>query len=163
MASVSASVANFSLNSTWTNSGGSITSGPTTASVTKAFVISGVPEDVTIDSVKLSCTLGSPYTGAAILKVNGESTGTGSKTFDLTPTADGNGTYSVTFQFKANGATGLSDGSHSASVSVKDAAVTVSYTEEPPSPDPDPEPDIDWAGPRPMCVFSPNFITVPAP
>ena len=158
MASVSASVENFSMVSSWTNSGGSITSGPSTASVTKAFVISGVPAGVTIDSVKLSVTLGSPYTGAAILQVNGENTGTGSRIFDLTPTADGNGTYSVSFVFKANGASGLSDGQHSGSVGVSDATVTVVYTSAAPTPDPDPEPVIDWGGDRPMCVFSPDNI-----
>ena len=48
MASISASVADFVLVSSWTNSGGSITSGPSTASVTKIFTISGVPSGVTI-------------------------------------------------------------------------------------------------------------------
>ena len=158
MASISASVSDFYLVSAWTNSGGSITSGPSTASVTKIFTISGVPSGVTIDSVKLSCTLGSPYTGAAILKVNNESTGTGSKTFDLTPTEDGNGDYSVPFEFKANGAAGLSNGSHSGSVGVSNATVTVTYTQAAPTPDPDPEPDIDWGGDRPMCVFAPGNI-----
>ena len=158
MASISASVEDFSLVSTWINSGGAITSGPSTASVTKTFLISGVPADVTVDSVKLSCALGSPYTGAAILKVNDESTGTGSKTFDLTPTETGNGSYAVPFEFKANGAAGLSNGQHSGVVSVSNATVTVTYTAAAPTPDPDPEPIIDWGGDRPMCVFAPDNI-----
>ena len=158
MASVSASVADFNLVSTWVNSSGAITSGPSTDSATKAFVISGVPADVTIDGVKLRCTLGSPYTGAAILRVNNENTGTGSLSFDLTATESGNGTYSVPFEFKANGAAGLSDGNHSGVVTVTDASVTVTYTQAAPTPDPDPEPVIDWDGERPMCVFSPDNI-----
>lgn len=158
MAIKTASVADFWLTSTWTNASGAVTSGPSTATVTKTFTISGIPADVTIDSAKLSMTLGSPYTGANTLTVNGTATGTGSKTIDLTPTESGNGDYSVTFVFKANGATGLSDGSHSGTVTVSDAILTVTYTAAAPTPTPGPEPEIDWGGDRPMCVFAPSNI-----
>ena len=154
MANKTASVADFWLNSTWTNSGGAITSGPSTASEIKVFKISGIPAGVTIDSAKLSVTLGSPYTGAAILTVNGENASAGTKTYDVTPTEGGNGDYSVPFVFKAAGATGLSDGQHSAAVKVSGAVLTVTYTADAPSPDPDPEPVITWDGDRPMCVFA---------
>ena len=154
MANKTASVADFRLDSVWTNTSGAITSGPSTASVSKTFKISGIPAGVTIDSAKLSVTLGSPYTGAAILTVNGENASAGTKTYDVTPTEGGNGDYSVPFVFKAAGATGLSDGQHSAAVTVSGAVLTVTYTADAPSPDPDPEPVITWDGDRPMCVFA---------
>ena len=154
MANKTASVADFRLDSVWTNTGGAITSGPSTASVSKTFTISGIPAGVTIDSAKLSVTLGSPYTGAATLTVNGENASAGTKTYDVTPTEGGNGDYSVPFVFKAGGATGLSDGQHSAAVTVSGAVLTLTYTADAPSPDPDPEPVITWDGDRPMCVFA---------
>ena len=151
-----ASIADFNLQSYWTNTNGAITSGPSTVNVTKTVTISGIPEGATIESAKLDVRLGSPYTGAAILKINDESTGTGTKTFDLTPTETGNGSYSISFKFKANGAAGLSDGQHSGVVGVRDAVVTLTYSEEPPGPEPEPEPVIDWAGDRPISVFAPE-------
>lgn len=159
MASVSASIADFRLVSTWYNgSGGAITSGPSTDSQTKVFTISGIPEDVTIDSAVLSLTMGSPYTGASILRVNGESTTPGTKSFDLEPTETGNGDYSIAFVFQANGAAGLSTGEHRGVIAVTDAAVTVTYTGAPPGPEPEPEPDLDWEGDKPISVFAANKV-----
>lgn len=158
MAKISASVSDFYLQSVWTNASGAITQGPSTDTVTKVFSISGVPEGVTIDSVKISCSLGSPYTGVSILTVGGENASPGSNTIDLTPTETGNGNYSVPFVFKAYGSASASDGQHTAVVTVTNPTVTVTYTNEAPAPGPDPEPVITWDGDRPMCVFAPDNV-----
>ena len=121
-------LSNTSLSSTWTNSGGSIVSGPSTASTTLSFAVSGIPAGSTIESVTFAATFGSPYTGIDSLKANGTSLGTGPRTLALTPTSDGNGTYTVALTFKANGAANISDGSHSSSLSVTSPRVTVVYT-----------------------------------
>lgn len=154
MASKTATLANFALASVWTNSGGAVTAGPSTDTQSKSFTISGIPAGATVQSAKLTVGLGSPYTGAAILTVNGETAAAGNKTFDLTPYAGGNGTYTVAFVFRANGAAGLTDGQHSAVVVVSDPTVTVTYLSEPPGPEPGPEPSIDWAGEKPFSVFA---------
>ena len=155
MAIQTASISDFNLISRWeNNASGNISSGPTTATATKNATISGIPENVTIEGAKLEARFGSPYTGASIFQVNDENANYGgTRTFELTPTASGNGEYTITFKFKANGARGLSQGSHSASLSVQDAVVTVTYTEEPPTPPSEPEPEIDWGGDRPISVF----------
>lgn len=126
--SVEVLLANTYLNSTWTTSGGTITSNPTTDTKTLTFAVSGIPAGSTIDSVVFNATFGSPFTGISVLTANGTSLGTGPQTLALTPTADGNGNYTVTLAFKAYGAGNLSDGSHSSSLSVTSPRVTVVYT-----------------------------------
>ena len=155
MATKTAAIADFSLTSRWTNNaGGSISSGPSTDTVTKTATISGVPDGATIEGAALNVRFGSPYTGANIFQVNGEAASYGGeRTIALTATETGNGTYSIEFKFKANGAAGLSEGNHSASITVKDAVVTVTYSDEPPTPPPEPEPEIDWGGDKPISVF----------
>ena len=154
MAEKTASIADFSLVSRWeNNASGNISSGPTTASASKTATIAGIPEGATIEGAELSANFGSPYTGGS-LQVNGENVNYGgARIIELTPTESGNGDYTITFSFRANGATGLSQGSHSASVGVRDAVVTVTYSDEPPTPPPEPEPEIDWGGDRPISVF----------
>ena len=152
-----AAIADFNMYSSWTNNAsGSVSSGPSTAEATKTVTVSGIPDNVTIVSAKLTVRFGSPYTGAAILTVNGENGDTGeTNTFDLTPTETGNGEYSIDFRFKAHGASGLSQGNHSATLGVRDAEVSVTYSDEPPAPPPEPEPEIDWGGDKPISVFAP--------
>ena len=117
-----------SVTSSWTNTGGVITSGPTTTQKTISFTVSGVPAGAAVSSVVFSATFGSPYTGIETLTVNGTSATYGSQSVSLTPTSDGNGTYTVTINFKANGDASLSDGDHSSSLSITSPTVTVSYT-----------------------------------
>lgn len=126
--SASATVADFSLTSEWTNFGGAIISGPTTAQQTLSFDVSGVPSGATVSSAVFSATFGSPYTGIDALTVNGSSVSFGSQSVSLTPLSGGNGTYTVNLSFRANGDATLSDGQHSSSITVTSARVTVSYT-----------------------------------
>lgn len=118
---------NTSVNSSWTNSGGSISSGPYTGSTTLSFTVSGVPAGSTVVSVMFYATFGSPYTGADLLTANGTNIDIGDESLSLTPTEDGNGTYTVEVRFKANGLPGLSDGNHSATVSITSPRVVVTY------------------------------------
>lgn len=120
-------ISNTSVNSSWTNSGGHITSGPTTGSTTLSFAVSGVPAGSTVESVIFYATFGSPYTGAQTLTANGTPIGTGSQSVELTPTSDGNGTYTVEIRFKANGNPSASDGNHSSSCTITSPRVVVTY------------------------------------
>lgn len=118
----------FPLNSAWTNSGGAIIYGPTVATASKEFVISGIPAGSTINSAAFSGVFGSPYSGANELKVNLISVGYGAQAVPLTPISGGNGTYTVNFRFQALGIASLSDGDHSGTVLVESPMVIVDYT-----------------------------------
>jgi len=118
----------FALTSEWTCASGSITSGPTLATASKSFVISGIPAGSTINWARFSGTFGSPYSGADELKAAGQTVGYGVQTVSLTPISGGNGTYTVEFRFKALGIAALSDGTHSGTVVVDSPTVTVDYT-----------------------------------
>ncbi|MBR4334377.1 MAG: phage tail protein [Clostridia bacterium] len=157
MATQTASIADFSIISRWENSAsGSISGGPYLATETKTATISGVPEGAVIEGAALTARYGSPYTGAALFQINGEAAEYGGEyTVELTPTETGNGEYTIVFSFRANGASGLSQGYHSGSITVQDAVVTVTYSDEPPTPPQPPEPEIDWGGDRPISVFAP--------
>lgn len=152
MATAVASISDFALNSTWRNSGGAIVSGPTTVTISKNFEISGIPEGADIQGAQLRATLGSPLTGYRVLQINGQNVAIGAQTVEVTPLSGGNGTYAITFVFQAGGSASMSDGTHSASVTVTGAALTVTYADEPPAP-PEPEPDAapDWI--PPVSVF----------
>lgn len=154
MATKTATVEDFYLSSVWTVSGGSITQGPTTATATKVFNITGVPSGATIQGAALAATFGSPLSGAALLRVNSTNIAVGAQTIQLAPSTSGNGAYTIVFEFRANGDPTLSDGQHTGSVTVTGAVLTVTYSEEPPEPPPAPEPDVDWGGSRPISVFS---------
>ena len=156
MSTATATIENFYLYSSWVNSGGRIIEGPSTATETKAFVVSGIPSGAAIESVNLNADYGSPLSGVRMLRVNSVSITPGNQTVPLAPTADGNGTYTVVFEFQAYGDGSLSDGTHGGSVTVQNATVTVTYTSGQPGPEPEPEPDIDWNGPRPISVFAPG-------
>ena len=157
MATKTASIADFNLISRWENSAsGSISGGPYLTTETKTATISGVPEGAEILGAALTARFGSPYTGASLFEINGEAADYGGEyTIELTPTETGNGDYTITFRFRANGAAGLSQGYHSGSITVREAVVTVTYSDEPPTPPPEPEPDYDWDGDRPISVFAP--------
>lgn len=128
----SVTIQDFDLTSSWTNSGGSITSGPSLATASKEFVVSGIPDGSTPQSAVFSASFGSPYSGTDELKVNNISVGYGQQTVQLTPTQTGNGTYTVAFRFQALGIASLSDGVHSGTVLVSAPTVTITYevTEE---------------------------------
>ena len=118
----------FSLISRWTNSGGAFSSQPTTDTQTQTFALSGIPEGSTAQTAVFSASFGSPYTGADTLQVNGVSVGFDQQTVSLAPIAGGNGTYSVTFTFRAIGKATDTDGSHYGVVVVSNPTVTVTYT-----------------------------------
>ena len=101
MSTATATIENFYLYSSWTNSGGRIIEGPNTATETKAFVVSGIPSGAEIESVNLNADYGSPLSGVRMLRVNSVSIIPGNQTVPLAPTADGNGTYTVVFEFQA--------------------------------------------------------------
>ena len=92
MPQISASIDDFALISEWTNSGGAITSGPTTATASKTITISGIPSGSTPTAAVFSASFGSPYSGADSLKCNNQSVGYGPQSVQLTPTQTGNGT-----------------------------------------------------------------------
>lgn len=158
MATKTASIADFSIISRWENSAsGSISGGPYLATETRTVTISGVPEGAVIEGAALTARFGSPYTGAALFEINGAPADYGGEyTIELTPTETGNGDYTITFSLRVNGATGLSQGYHSGSITVQGAVVTVTYSAAPPTPPPEPEPEIDWDGDKPISVFAPK-------
>ena len=122
-----AALSDLALESTWVNSGGAIVSGPTLAQQTLSFVISGIPAGSTIQSAAFSASFGSPYTGADTLSANNIPVGYGLQTIPLTPTADGNGNYTVILRFRAFGLADLPDGEHSGAVLVSAPTVAVEY------------------------------------
>ena len=132
MPQISATIEDFALNSSWTNSGGAITYGPTTATASKTITIAGIPEGSTPTAAVFSASFGSPYSGANSLKCNNQSVGYGLQTVQLTPTQTGNGSYTVNFSFQALGIANLPDGDHYGTVLVSAPTVTVTYevTEE---------------------------------
>lgn len=133
MPSVTATISDFNLTSTWTNTNGSMTT-PTTVDMTKQFTISGIPANGVVTSAKIAVTVGSPFTGAAIRKINNKNANTGAYEADIDVTE--NGTYYVAFQFKANGDPTLSNGSHSSSCSFNSITITVTYEEGETPPEP---------------------------
>ncbi len=130
------SVPNFSLSSSWKgyNQGsGPYYSTPSTASGTKTFDTSGIPQNSAIHSASLSATLGSPYTGSAVRRVNGTGwSGTYDALGDLQALGGSfAGGASFTFSFRANGGQGSvssAGSSHSSSLTHSDVTLAVSYT-----------------------------------
>ena len=118
----------IALTSYWQVSGGVITSGPSLAEDVFTLSISGIPEGSTIQAAYFTATFGSPYSGAAELKVNNITVGYGQQTVPLTPTADGNGNYTLYFRFRAFGRAQDTDGTHGGTVMVSGPTVTVEYT-----------------------------------
>lgn len=155
MATATATLADFSLSSAWTCAGGAITQGPSTATETKVFSISGIPAGSEIQSAVFSASFGSPLSGADILRVDSTNVGYGAQTAQLTPSISGNGEYAVVFVFRANGDATLSDGEHSGAVTVTGPTVIITYSAEPPPQPPEPEPEVDWGeNGRPISVFA---------
>lgn len=126
MATYYASVANFSLTSSWyvsSSSQGISASTPSTDSSDKTFDFTGIPAGSVINSATLTATLGSPSTGAALRTVDGGSF-SGSKGVSITP----GGYNTFRFRFKANGAANLPVGDRSSTLSFSDVTITVDYT-----------------------------------
>lgn len=150
MASVTASIADFHLDSEWTVKSGAVTSQPTTVTATKQVTISGIPSGDKVTSAALTAATGNPLTGGT-LKINGASAALNSSvSIDLSIT--GNGTYTVTFTFKANGSGSMSDGRHFATLSITGATVTVVH-ETPVDPEPDPDPETYIESEKLICVY----------
>lgn len=127
MAEAKATRTDIALRSEWTCAGGAITAGPTTYYEGFEFVISGIPAGSAIQSAAFSGVFGSPLSGADELRVNNISIGTGSQTVPLTALSGGNGTYTVYFLFRVNGAV-MDAGDHYGVVVVDSPTVTVTYT-----------------------------------
>lgn len=128
MAQKTAVLQDLALESTWENLNGAIVSGPSTDTKTLNFTISGIPDGSAIQTAAFSASFGSPYTGADLLEANNISIGYGPQTIPLTPTAAGNGQYTVNLRFRALGSASLSDGEHSGAVLVSAPTVTITYT-----------------------------------
>ena len=159
MAEAKTALAGFYLLSEWTVEGGEITSPPTTDRQTKTVTISGIPVGAPILGAVFEATFGPPLSGIAELTVNGQEITYGTHAITLQPTSGGNGQYTLSFVFRANGDATLEDGPHSGAVEIGWAAVTVTYQGEDPPPEPEPpaDPDADWGdGPRPISVFAPD-------
>lgn len=159
MAEVKTALADFYLLSEWAVEDGVITSPPTTDRQTKTVTVSGIPAGVPILGAVFEATFGSPLSGIAELTVNGQEITFGTRSITLQPTISGNGQYTLSFEFRANGDATLEDGPHSGAVEIGWAAVTVTYQAEEPPPEPEPpaDPDADWGdGARPISVFAPD-------
>ena len=118
----------FPLYSRWTVADHQITEGPETVYEHRTFSISGIPSGSTIQSAAFSASLGTPYGGVNTLTINNQAVGLGLQTVSLTPTASGNGDYTVNFVFKAEGVSDIGDGLHGGTVMVGAPTVTVTYT-----------------------------------
>lgn len=158
MPNVTATAADIDLESTWTNSGGAITEGPSVETATRTFSISGVPSGAAVESAVLTCTVSTPYRPTRRLRINSTNITPGAQTIQLAPTTTGNGDYVVVFEFQSSGNADLSDGQHMDRVDITSLLVTVTYAEEDPDPgpEPEPEPEIDWGGEKPISVFAPD-------
>lgn len=155
MATAAATIADFTLYSFWSNSGGAISEGPSTEAATKIINMDGVPDGATVQSAVFTCQISSALTGdPRTLKLNGTNVNTGAQTVPLTPTETGNGAYEVIFVFRANGNATLSDGQHIDRVNITDLTLTITYTQETPGPAPEPvtAPDDAWDD-MPISVF----------
>ena len=126
--SVTVSLNNTSVTSTWTNAGGTIASGPTTAVRTLSFNVQGVPDGATVTSAIVTATFSSPPTGAALITVDGTSVATGEQSVEITPTETGNGIYPVQVKFRANGNASLADGSHMSKMNISNPTLVVTYS-----------------------------------
>lgn len=156
MATATATVADFDLLSIWTCSGGTITSGPSTAMASKTFSISGIPSGAAIQSAVFTGNISYPYRPVRKLRINSVDVSPGAQSVPLAPSSTGNGDYVVAFEFQSSGNASLSDGQHIDRVDITSATVTVTYSSEPPGPPPEPDPEIDWDGDRPISVFAPD-------
>lgn len=151
---VTASIANFNLNSTWTLANHNYTTSPTQTKATKEFTVSGLPDGAVIQTAIFTVTVGSPLSGIALLRINDQPAVTGNHTQDVRHIITGNGTYQFTFVFKANGDTTLSDGSHISSLTFTNATITITYEDGTPAPPPDP--DVISSSARLVCLFPPK-------
>ena len=127
-ASVSDLLNDTSVSSSWTNDSGAIVLGPEMDTKTLVFNIFGIPQGAVIDSAVFSATFGAPYSGIDTLTVNGTSVTSGQQSVQLTPTASGNGSYTVEIKFKAVGNPSLADGVHYATSTITAPTVTVHYS-----------------------------------
>lgn len=154
------SVETFPIISRWTNSGGQITSGPSTETVGKTFTISGIEAGSTIDSAVFTAFAGSPLTGCAVFTINGRDCPDNSNV-SVPVSVSGDGNYIITFVFKANGSATMSDGGHAGTLMISDPVLTVAYTPATPEPEPEPEPipEPEHIANDKIAVFSP-FTTI---
>ena len=160
MPTTSATIDDFAMSSYWTNSGGAITSGPSTATASKTIAISGIPAGSTPTAAVFSASFGSPYSGADSLKCNNQSVGYGLQSVQLTPTSSGNGSYTVEFSFKALGIANLSDGEHHGTVLVSNPTVTITYTVTPQEEEEEEEQEeLEESTARNICVFPKTATT----
>lgn len=154
MATATATASNVDLQSTWTVSGGVITSGPSIASASRVFAVSGVPDGAEITGATLGVTVSSTIFPPRRLRINGvDVERNGSRTVTITPTASGNGEYTVNFEFQSGG-NASSDGQYMDRVDFTGMLLTVTYSQEEPGPEPEPEPEYSWNGARPISVFA---------
>lgn len=156
MATATGSTADFAMFSFYRTSGGSIVEGPETMETTVVINIDSVPSGATIQGAVLTATF-STNNEPRTLRVNSTNVSRGTQTVALTPTATGNGAYTIEFRYQCYGNASLSDGQHVERLDVTAVYVTVTYTEPAPDPDPPtPIPDFDWPGGRPISVFAPD-------
>ena len=139
MPTVTATIADFNMSSSWTNKNGAYTVRPSQSTATKQFTISGISDGGKVTAATFAVTIGSPLTGAAILRINEQNATTGNYTQDVKSIVTGNGTFEFTFVFKANGDPSMSDGSHYGNITFSGCTITVTYEAGTPEPEPAPE------------------------
>ena len=145
----------FRLNSKWTNRNGRVYTTPSTEQATKAFDVSGLPDDAVIASVTLNVTTSSGYGGPDILDVRGVALrGNSVNSVDFTDYVTGNGSWPFLFRFKDYGVDNLADGSHYGEMVFTDITLVIVYDGPPPSEEEDEPEDLV---PRPestgICLY----------
>lgn len=159
-------ISNFSLASTWSNNAsGAIVSGPSLAAQTIAVSVEGIVVGSRIQSVLIRATTGNTTGGARVLDVHfsdfeGEPARMTPQTENEVGLTSENiltedGTYNLVFRFQDNGRTGMSEGTHTQSMTFSSVSLVVKYlTDVQPTPGPIPPP-------RPTRTDAPeNAITL---
>ena len=138
MAQMQFTIDNFNQSSSWVgyyqDDGGSYYSTPTTATTNKTFSLPGLPANAILDAATLYSSLGKPYTGAAIRKIDGVTYSSETQKDVLAKLQALNGNYangvSFEYRFKANGGQGtqsISGIQHSSTLAWRNNTLTITY------------------------------------
>jgi len=137
MAQMQFTIDNFNQSSSWVGyqeDRGTYYSTPTTATANKTFSLPGLPANAILDAATLYSSLGKPYTGAAIRKIDGVTYSSETQKDVLAKLQALNGNYangvSFEYRFKANGGQGTTSISgipHSSSLAWRNNTLTVTY------------------------------------
>lgn len=130
--------------STWHNTSTGAVTNKTTGTGTAQVTIPGLPVGASITRVVLTVTTGSPVGYAELLTANGQTiAGATVNTVDVTGDMPTPSTYTITYQYRSSGRTGLSEGDHVSTMDFTDGYLTVEYLSGDPVPTPEEDPPPD--------------------